>query len=76
MYSEGTSMEASIQFESIFVVFINLRNSVESFRYEGRFLTCGRSHLSTNWDMGSVILLQLDTMGLIPIGFSWIFFKK
>ena len=37
---------------------------------------CGCSHLSTNWDMGSVMLLQLDTIGLIPIGFLWIFFKK
>ena len=57
------------------MVSINLRNSVESFRYERRFFTCGCSHLSTNWDMGSVILLQLDTMGLIPIGFLWIFKK-
>ena len=38
MYSEDTSMEASIQFEGIFVVSINLRNSVECFSYEGRFL--------------------------------------
>ena len=35
----------------------------------GIFFTCGCSHLSTNCDMGSVILLQLDTIGLIPIGF-------
>lgn len=26
--------------------------------------------------MGSAILLQLDTIGLIPIGFLWIFFRK
>ena len=31
---------------------------------------------STNCEIGSVILLQLDTMGRIPIGFLWIFFKK
>ena len=55
------------------VVSINFRNSVVSFRYEGRFFTCGCNHLSANWDMGSVILLQLDTIGLIPMGF---FFKK
>ena len=24
---------------------------------------------ATNWDIGSVILLQLDTIGHIPIGF-------
>ena len=69
-------MDASMQFEGIFVVSINLRNSVESFRYEGKFFTCGCNHLSTNWDMDSVILLQLDTIGLIPMGFLWIFFKK
>ena len=51
------------------MVSINLRNSVESLRYEGRFFTCGCGHLSTNCDMGSVILLQLDTIGLIPMGF-------
>ena len=52
-----------------FMVSINLRNSVESLRYEGSFFTCGCSHLSTNCDMGSVTLLQLDTIGLIPMGF-------
>ena len=30
-------MDASKQFESIFMVSINLRNSVESLRYEGRY---------------------------------------
>ena len=69
MYSGDTSMDASKQFEGIFMVSINLRNSVESLRYEGRFFTCGCSHLSTNYDMGSVIPLQLDTIGLIPMGF-------
>ena len=43
---------------------------------KGGFFTCGCNHQSTNWDMGSVMLLQLDTIGLIPIGFLWIFFKK
>ena len=33
------------------------------------FFTCGCNHQSTNWDMGSIMLLQLDTIGLIPIGF-------
>ena len=31
-------MDASKQFEGIFMVSINLRNSVESLRYEGSFL--------------------------------------
>ena len=37
MYSEDMSMDASKQFEGIFMVSINLRNSVESLRYKGRF---------------------------------------
>ena len=49
---------------------------MESFRFEGSFFTCDCSHRSTNWDMGFVMLLQLDTIGLIPIGFLWILFKK
>ena len=65
MYSEDTSVDASKQFEGIFMVSINLR----TLRYEGRFFTCSCSHLSANWDMGSVILLQLDTIDLIPMGF-------
>ena len=31
---------------------------------EGSFRTCGCSHVSTNCDTFSVILLQLDTVGL------------
>ena len=38
VYSEDMSMDASKQFEGIFMVSINLRNSIESLRYEGRFL--------------------------------------
>ena len=45
VYSEDTSMDASKQFEGIFMVSINLRNSVEFLRYEGSFFTCGCSHL-------------------------------
>ena len=53
----------------MFLVSISFRNSVMSLRYEGSFFTCGCNHRSTNWDIGSVILLQIDTVGLIPIGF-------
>ena len=46
-------------------------NSIESYRYERSFFTYGWNHLSTNWDIQcSVMLLQLDTMGLIPIWFN------
>ena len=73
MYNEDTSIDASMHSGGSFVVSISFRNSVVSFRYEGRFLTYGCNHWSTNWDMVSVMLLQLDTIGIIPIGF---FFKK
>ena len=32
--------------------------------------------MSANFEICSVILLQLDTIGLMPIGFLCIFFKK
>ena len=73
VYREDTSMDARKHFVGSLVFSMN---SVESFRYEGSFLSNGWSHLSTNLDVGSVMLLQLDTMGRIPIGFLWIFFKK
>ena len=46
-------------------------NCVESLRYEGSLWTRFWSHLSTNCEIGSVILvlLQLDKMGWIPMGF-------
>ena len=49
-------------FAGIFMVSINLRNSVESLRYEGRFYMW--LYLSANWDMGSVILLATT-------GYNW-----
>ena len=76
VYNDDTSMDASKHFSGIFVVSISLRKSVESLRYEGSFFMCGCNQRSTNWDMGSVMLLQLDTIGLIPIGVLWTFFKK
>ena len=74
VYRDDTSMDARKQCVGSFVVSISCTKSVESFRYDGSLFTSGCSHLSTNWDMGSVILLQLETMGLIPIGFLWILF--
>ena len=59
------------------VLSIRLMNSVVSFTYyEGRLFTYGCSHLSTNWDIFSVMLSQLETMGQIPIGFLCILFRK
>ena len=48
------------------MVSISFKNSVEFFRYEGSFFL--HVVVTTNWDMVSVILLQLDTVGLIHIG--------
>ena len=75
-YRDDTSIEASLQFMGSWVASIWLINSVVSLTYEGRFLTYGCSHLSTNCDILSVVLSQLETMGRIPIGVLWIFFKK
>ena len=54
----------------------SLMNSVESFRCEGSFFTNGWSHLSTNCDVGSMMLLQLDTIGLMLIGILCIFSRN
>ena len=59
-------MDANTHFSGRFLVSISFRESDVSSRYEGSFLTCGCNHLSTNWDIRSVILLQLDMIGLIP----------
>ena len=74
VYRDETSMDARRQV--VGSLSVSITNSVESFRCEGSFFTCGCSHLSTNCEIGSVMLLQLDTMGLIPIGFLCIFFRK
>ena len=39
---------------------------------DGSALILGCSQWSTNSDIFSVMLLQLDTIGLILIGFMWI----
>ena len=45
-------------------------NLVVSLMYDDRFFFMyGCSHLSTNWDIFSVMLSQLETVGRIPIGF-------
>ena len=56
--------------------FRGFMNLVVSLMYEGRLFMYGCSHLSTNWDIFSVMLSQLETMGQIPIGFLCIFFRK
>ena len=69
VYRDETSIEASLHCVGILVVSIVLMNSVESLIYEGRFFMYGCNHLLINWNIFSVMLLQLETMGQIPIGF-------
>ena len=45
------SIEANLHLVGSWVDSICLINSVVSLTYEGRFLTYGCSHLSTNWDI-------------------------
>ena len=73
VYRDETSMDARRQVVGSLSVSIRFMNSVESFRYEGSFFTCGCSHLSTNCEIGLVMLLQL---GLIPIGFCVFFLES
>ena len=40
------------------------------------YIIYGCSHLSTNWDICSVTLSRLETIGRIPIGFLCIFLRK
>ena len=77
MYSDDMSIDASLQFVGSFNCSIWFMNSVGlSHNYEGRRCTYGCSHLSTNWDIRSVMLSQLETIGRIPIGFLCIFLRK
>ena len=76
VYSEDTSIDASMQFGGNFSLSIVLIKEVESCMYDGSCFTYGCSQWSINADMFSVILPQLDTIGLMPGGFLWIFFKK
>ena len=63
-----------MQFGGNFSLFIVLIKEVESCMYDGSGFTYGCSQWSTNAVMVSVILPQLDTIGLMPGGFLWIFF--
>ena len=76
VYSDDTSIEASLHLVGKVVCSMRFMNSVVSLMYEGRFCTYGCSHLSTNCDIFSVMLSQLETMGLFPIGVLCIFFRK
>ena len=57
---DDTSIEANLQFVGSWVDSIWLMNYVVSLTYEDRFLTYSCSHLSTNWDIFSVMLSHLE----------------
>ena len=76
VYSDDTSIDASLQFVGNFNYLIWFMNLVVSFTYEGRCCIYGCSHLSINWDIRLVMLSQLETIGQIPIGFLCIFLRK
>ena len=54
---------------------VRLMKSVVSLMKDGSDII-GCSQMSTNWEMFSVTLLTLDTIGLIPMGFLCIFHRK
>ena len=76
VYRDETSMLTRMLSFGTCVVVINLINSIESFMYDGSFCTSGFSHPSTKLEIFSVTEFTLDTIGLIPIGFLWIFLRK
>ena len=75
VYRDDTSVDARMHLSGSGFS-ISRINSVVSFINEGRSLIRGWSQMSTNSEMFSVMLLQLDTIGRIPIGFLWIFLRK
>ena len=76
VYSVDTSMDTRMQLGGNLFDSMVLMNEVEPCMYDGNCLTYGCSQWSMNVDMFSVMLPQLEMMGLIPCGFLWIFFKK
>ena len=76
VYKDDTSIDANRHSSGSRKPSIRFINPVVSLMNEGSFLISGCSQMSTHCEMFSVILLQLEIMGRIPIGFLWIFFKK
>ena len=76
VYREDTSIDASKHPLSKVVDSIRLMKSVVSLIKDGSAFMIGCNQMSTNWEIFSVILLTLETIGLIPIGFLCIFFRK
>ena len=68
VYREVTSIEASVQSFGRAVLSSRLMKSVVSLMNDGSVCTYGHSQVSMNLDMFSVMLLQLDTIGLMLIG--------
>ena len=69
VYSDDTSMDASLQFVGGLSCSIWFMNSVVSFIYEGKLVTYGCSHLSTNWDIFLLYCHSLRLLGECPLDF-------
>ena len=76
VYRDDTSMLTKIASSGTLRVVISSINSLESLMYEGSLVTRGFNHPSKKFDIFSVTAFTLDTIGLIPIGFLCIFFRK
>ena len=61
VYNDDTSMEASKMLVGSGVFSIKFMKSLESFMCDGSYFTYGCSHLSTNCEIFSVMLLQQDS---------------
>ncbi len=76
VYSDETLMVASRHSPLIGVDSIRLMKSVVSLMKDSSDFIIGCSQMSTNWEMFSVTLLTLETIGLTPMGLLCIFFRK
>ena len=73
VYSEDTSIDANLQFSGGLQIPLCLLYNIMMVNFVHNY---GCSLSSTNLEIFSVTLSQLETMGLMPIAFLHISFKK
>ena len=76
VYSDLTSTVTSQALLSIVRLDILCMNWVVSLRYVGSFFMIGCRYMSRNSARLAVAKLVVETMGLMPMGVLWIFFRK
>ena len=74
--SDLTSTVTSQALLLIVTLDISCMNWVVSLRYAGSFIMIGCRYMSRNLTRLAVAELVVETMGLMPIGVLWIFFRK